>query len=98
MAAQRELRLVIGHLEDFAAQVSGGLDTADWSTRREIIRTLVSRVEIHREQVNVVFRVPPNPLAASPSAGVLQHCGRGDLLRAGECSPPRAGPALGGSV
>jgi site-specific DNA recombinase len=48
---------VIGRLEDFAAQVSAGLDTADWSTRREIIRTLISRVEVHREEVNVVFRL-----------------------------------------
>ena len=61
VAAQQELQLVIGRLEDFAAQVNSGLDTADWSTRREIIRTLVSRVEVHREEVNVVFRVPPTP-------------------------------------
>jgi site-specific DNA recombinase len=77
VAAQQELRLVIGRLEDFAAQVSSGRDTADWSTRREIIRTLICRVEVHREEVNVVFRVPPNPFVVSPSAGVMQHCGRG---------------------
>jgi site-specific DNA recombinase len=77
-ASQRELRLMIGRLEDFAARVSTGLEAADWSTRREIIRTLVSRVEIDRQQVRVVFRVPPNPFVSSPSHDVLQHCGRGD--------------------
>jgi site-specific DNA recombinase len=78
---QRELRLLIGRLEDFAAQVQQGLEAADWLTRREIIRTLVSRVEIDHSQVNVVFRVPPAPFAASPDSldrGVLQLCRRRD--------------------
>jgi site-specific DNA recombinase len=74
---QRELRLLIGRLEDFAAQVENGLEAADWHTRREIIRTLVSRVEIDHTQVNVMFRVPPDPFVASPGGGVLQHCRRG---------------------
>ena len=76
---QRELRLLIGRLEDFAAQVEEGLETADWLTRREIIRTLVSRVEIDHTQVNVVFRVPPVPFVASPDSldrGVLPLCRR----------------------
>jgi site-specific DNA recombinase len=79
---QRELRLLIGRLEDFAAQVENGLEAADWHTRRKIIRTLVSRVEIDHTQVNVMFRVPPDPFVASPDhfdRGVLQHCRRGDL-------------------
>jgi site-specific DNA recombinase len=60
--------------------VKMGLQEADWSPRREIIRALVKRVEIDQEQVRVVFRVPPPPPAApqptsekdSPS---LHHCG-----------------------
>jgi len=80
-ALQRELRLLIGRLEDFAAQVEESLETADWLTRREIIRTLVSRVEIDHTQVNVVFRIPPDPFVVSPDSldrGVLQHCRRRD--------------------
>ncbi len=78
-ALQRELRLLIGRLEDFAAQLEESLETADWLTRREIIRTLVSRVEIDHTQVNVVFRIPPDPFVVSPDSldrGVLQHCRR----------------------
>jgi site-specific DNA recombinase len=89
-ASQRELRLMIGRLEDFAAHVSTGLEAADWSTRREIIRTLVSRVEIDQQQVRVVFRVPPNPFVSSPSHDVLQHCGRGAFTPAGEHLPARS--------
>src|SRR5262252_7681860 len=80
-ALQRELRLLIGRLEDFAAQVKDGLGAADWLTRREIIRTLVSRVEINETDVNVVFRVPPDPFVASPDSldrGVLPLCRRGE--------------------
>jgi HPt (histidine-containing phosphotransfer) domain-containing protein len=92
-ALQRELRLLIGRLEDFAAQVEESLETADWLTRREIIRTLVSRVEIDHTQVNVVFRVPPDPFVASPDSldrGVLQHCRRRAQRGTGENCIPNA--------
>src|SRR6266566_6410783 len=94
-ASLRELRLMIGRLEDFAARVSTGLEAADWSTRREIIRTLVSRVEIDHQQVHVVFRVPPNPFVSSPSPDVLQHCGRGAIPTLIKCLLERVGPVCG---
>ena len=97
-ALQRELRLLIGRLEDFAAQVAGGLEAADWLTRREIIRTLVSRVEINQTDVNVVFRVPPDPFVASPDSldrGVLPLCGRRDHGPVRETRLRRGVPALG---
>ncbi len=50
---QHDLRLIISQLEDFVAKVRGGLVTADWLTRREIIRALVRRVEIDQQQVSV---------------------------------------------
>ena len=37
---ERELRLVIGRLQEFGERVKGGLDQADWMTRREIIGAL----------------------------------------------------------
>jgi len=89
-ALERELRLLIGRLEDFAAQVEVGLETADWLTRREIIRALVSRVEIDHAQVNVVFRVQPDPFATSPDSldrGVLQHCRRRGVAAARQRLP-----------
>jgi site-specific DNA recombinase len=78
---EQELQMIIGQLETFATKVSEGLHTADWFTRREMIRTLVKRVEIDQEQVHVVFRVGPNT-PSSPSdtrTQSLQHCrGRDD--------------------
>jgi len=73
---QHELRLILGRLETFATQVRDGLAEADWMMRRELIRALVKRVEIGADEVNVVFRVGPDPFVESPDRGVLQHCGR----------------------
>ena len=56
---QLELFLVISRLEDFAKIVNGSLDSIDFHTKREIIRALVKRVEIHKEEVVVVFRIEP---------------------------------------
>jgi site-specific DNA recombinase len=57
--------------------VRGGLATADWLTRREIIRALVRRVEIDQQQVSVVFRVPPTSTNSGPDSGILPDCRRG---------------------
>ena len=56
-ALHTELRLIIGRLENFAAQVHNGLAAADWTSKRELIGALVKRVEVTQEQVNVAFRV-----------------------------------------
>ena len=37
---EEELRLIMGRLETFAAQVHNGLQQADFHTRREIMRSL----------------------------------------------------------
>jgi site-specific DNA recombinase len=77
--AERELSLVINQLEDFSAKVSQGLDRLDWSGMRGIIHTIVRRIEIDRDNVEVVFRVPPpdGPPRAGPqmpSRGSWPHC------------------------
>jgi site-specific DNA recombinase len=78
---EQELQMIIGQLETFAAKVHDGLHTADWLTRREMIRTLVKRVEIDQEKVNVIFRIGPNT-PSNPSdtrTQSLQHCRGSDL-------------------
>jgi len=74
---RKELRLVIGHLDDFAAQVREGLDTADFETRREIIRSLVKVIKIEAENVRITYRITPRPFDQGPSGGqIRQHCHR----------------------
>ena len=73
-ALQTELQLISGRLEDFATTVHSGLEAADWASQRDLIRTLVKRVEVARDQVNIVFRVDPYPDDADPEKKSLQLC------------------------
>jgi site-specific DNA recombinase len=78
--------LIIGRLEEFAAKVSAGLEGLDWAGRRELIRTLVKRVEIDQERVNVVFRVE-DTMGGAGNRPFLHHCRRGDQPAAGQPLP-----------
>jgi site-specific DNA recombinase len=81
---ERELRLVIGRLQEFAERVQEGLSEADWSTRREIIRTLVKRIEIGEGDVRVIYRVDASPFVEGPGGGLLPHCWRSPVAVTGE--------------
>ena len=81
---QAQLQLIIGRLEEFSAKVKAGLGQLDWHGRRELIRTLVKRVEIDRERVNVVFRVEDSTGSCGNSR-FLQHCGRSHFPVLIEC-------------
>ena len=72
------LQLVVGKLETFAALVRDRLDEADWATQRDLILTLVRRVEIDDQHVRVVFRVGPEPQDVTGPRQISHLCpGRG---------------------
>ena len=54
------LRLATARLRELAAAVGPELAGADWQRRREIIRTLVQRINIDTEVIKIVFRVTQN--------------------------------------
>jgi site-specific DNA recombinase len=56
---RKELELVVGRIQEFADRVNHNLHETDWTTRREIIRGLVKKVEIDEKQVKVVYRISP---------------------------------------
>jgi site-specific DNA recombinase len=68
--SQFELFLVISRLEDFASTVKDRLDSIDFNTKRDIIRALVKRVEIYKDEVIVVFRVEPKSSMQSNNSGM----------------------------
>lgn len=71
-------QLVVGKLETFAALVRDQLDEADWATRRDLVRTLVRRIEVDDQHVRVVFRVGPEPQDGADSRRMSHLCpGRG---------------------
>ncbi len=99
---ERDLSLIISRMEDFAEKVVKGLDNLDCDGKREIVRTVVRRIEIDQNNVEVIFRVPPNGGSPEPDAlnmsRALQHCT--DVRRAHHClaqSLPKARQGLGES-
>ncbi|MFV1968773.1 MAG: recombinase family protein [Pirellulaceae bacterium] len=44
-------------LESFASQIEGGLDEADWHTRREILRTAIDHVQVEPYQIRITYRI-----------------------------------------
>ena len=91
-SAQYELFLVIDRLEEFSKKLDVTLDTVDFNTKREIIRALVKRVEIYKEEVVVVFRIDPEAPVSDRSSGtpsdtgssIMHSCNRGEIANSGQ--------------
>ena len=85
-AAQQEtnLQLVIGRLEQFASAVEANLDKLDWLGRRDLIRTLVKRVELDYDKVNIVYRIE-NDTFGNDGKDFLPHCRRAVVAFTVEC-------------
>lgn len=73
--------MAIGHLQDFAARVQQGLESADWESRRKIIRALVKSVKIETNQVRITYRISPPPFADGPHEASFCTIVRGALGR-----------------
>ncbi|MBV8578164.1 MAG: recombinase family protein, partial [Acetobacteraceae bacterium] len=71
---ERSLHLVINKLETFGELIRSRLDGADWETRRDVVRTLVRRIEINDQHVRIVFRVDPGPQGGVSPPRILQCC------------------------
>ncbi len=55
---QQELRFVVDHFKKLAVHLGTNIENADFHRRREIIRSLVERIEIARTIISIVFRMP----------------------------------------
>jgi site-specific DNA recombinase len=84
---KNELTLIMTRLEQLASGVQSKIEHADWSTKRDLIRTSVKRIEINHQDVNVVFRVKelpsPNGCQQESNQESSQYCGRGSQSAAG---------------
>ncbi len=54
------LQLATSRFRELAAAIGPELPGADWQRRREIIRTLVQRIDIDTEVIKIIFRVTQN--------------------------------------
>jgi site-specific DNA recombinase len=55
---RQELRMLVHHFRKLSVHLGPDVENADWDRRREIIRSLIERVEIGRTGLAIVFRVP----------------------------------------
>jgi len=56
--AQREaLQESLACLESFASQITSGLESADWTTRREILRTAIDHIQVEPDQIRITYRI-----------------------------------------
>jgi site-specific DNA recombinase len=74
IARVESLGTILESFERYAIRVRDGLGSAAWATRREILRTLVKRIEIDEGDVHIVYRIDEPPFAGTPKRPVLQDC------------------------
>jgi site-specific DNA recombinase len=80
----QDVRTAINQLESFGSRIRDGLVNADWTTRREIIRSLIRKVEVGKEAIRIEYKVGPLPFDGAPSGGDTQDCGRGEFALVGK--------------
>jgi len=74
-AQRSQLKRASDQFNNFVEQLRNGLEHADWTTRREIIRLLVKAVTISPDDVKISYRISPRALPDRPARGrTRQHC------------------------
>lgn len=63
---QERLRFLTSRLHELAASVGPHIADADWERRREIIRSLIQRIEIGPKMVTIVFRLSQDGRGSGP--------------------------------
>jgi len=54
---QSTLREALSCLDNFCASIGTNLEAADWTLRREILRTLIDKVMVEPDQIRIVYRI-----------------------------------------
>lgn len=72
----QEFRFLVDHFRKLAVHLGPGLQDADWNRRREIIRSLVERIEVGSVDIAIVFRLPHGIAVASkdPVMVTMSRC------------------------
>ena len=95
---QSILREALTCLDSFTESMESNLEAADWTMRREVLRTMIDRVLIEQEQVRIIYRINFPLFAKKASkAGkekVLHFCWRSDRTALGRAFIGRLQHAL----
>ncbi len=62
-------------LDSLVEQVGSNLAAADWELKRTLVKLLVKQIEVHVDEIRIVYKVAPNPFLLPPAnRGGLRHC------------------------
>ena len=67
----------VATLEHLAEDVASNLATANHSLKRELFQLLLNRVEIHTDEIRIIYKAPTCPILPSLAdfrRGKLHHC------------------------
>lgn len=68
-------------LAALADDVRGRLASADETLQRQLLKLLIKRIEIHADEIRIVYKVPQSPFLQSPGKrGFFQHCLRRHVI------------------
>jgi site-specific DNA recombinase len=72
---EAELRSVLDQFESFAQQIANGLENADLTAQRKLLRLLIKRIDVDEHEVRLIYKVNPRPFVIRPDRGTfLQDC------------------------
>src|SRR3569832_390856 len=70
-----EERAITEAFNQLAEKVNLGIENADFLLKRQLLKLLIKVIEVHRDEIRVIFRIPARPFLQSPvNSGQLQHC------------------------
>ena len=62
------MRLAVARLRELSATVGPDVADADWHRKREVIGTVVQRIEIGHENIRIVFRLSSDAGRSGPES------------------------------
>jgi site-specific DNA recombinase len=68
----RQLRILVDHFRKLAEHLGRGFAEADWNRRRDIMRSLIDRIEIGHVDLAIIFRTPSNLALSKDNPIVLR--------------------------
>ncbi len=78
---EEKLDKAIMNLSMFKENITTQLSQTDWKTKQMVISLLIKRVEIGKEQINVVFKINPPPCAKQKQSDDFPYCWEGTYQR-----------------
>jgi site-specific DNA recombinase len=74
---KEEMNIAMVNLTQFKKHINNGLKRADWETKREIIKLLIKRVEIGKNNIEIVFKINQSNYINNKQKENLPNCWSG---------------------